>query len=296
MNIKQADFDNWHIEYTPDDGARIVALKYADRDLFTSATVPFRQPDRFYGEYETRPVFGYDDCFPTVDQCTYPVGYFECRDHGELCWQPWDTGVNGSSLICSTDCLNPAVNFKRTLSFEGNRLRWQFEVTSLSADRVVFLHVMHALLPLDKIADLTLPDCGRISDENNALEPVLISSDDAGKYLKSSQRGSFSMLLLKDITDGAVKIRFSDGLTLAIDFDKELFPTLGIWWNNGGYPDGGLLRTECAFEPIPGTCSDLSKSFKDGVVLSVEPGGKMGWEIIWTVSAFSTTNGLSIFK
>ena len=284
MNVLRADFDNWHIQYAPDDGARIVSLKYADHDLLTAMKEPFSQPASFYGEYETRPVFGYDDCFPTVDQCPYPLGKFESRDHGELCWQTWNTEVRGSSLICSTDCLNPAVNFKRTLNFEGNRLRWQFEVTSLSAERVVFLHVMHALLPLAKIADLTLPDCGRIYDEIKSLDSGLKNSDAAVKFLKASQPGSFSMLLLRDISEGSVKVRFSDGVTLAIGFDKELFPTLGIWWNNGGYPDGGVLRTECAFEPIPGTCSDLSKSFRDEVYLSVNPGEKLCWEVIWSVN------------
>ena len=201
MNVLKADFDNWHIQYAPDDGARIVSLKYADHDLLTAMESPFSPPAMFYGEYETRPVFGYDDCFPTVDQCTYPLGKFECRDHGELCWQAWNTEVKGSSLICSTDCLNPAVNFKRTLNFEGNRLKWQFEVTSLSPERVIFLHIMHALLPLAKIADLTLPDCGRIYDEIKSLESGLKSSDAVVEYLKSSQPGSFSMLLLRDISE-----------------------------------------------------------------------------------------------
>ena len=91
------------------------------------------------------------------------------------------------------------------------------------------------------------------------------------------------MLILKEITDGFVKLKFSNGLKLEIRFDHILFPTLGIWWNNKGYPEGGQLRTECAFEPIPGTCSDLSKSFRDGVYLSVAPGEKLYWEVIWTI-------------
>jgi hypothetical protein len=71
---------------------------------------------------------------------------------------------------------------------------------------------------------------------------------------------------------------------LKIGFDHRVFPTLGIWWNNGGYPEGGRLRTECAFEPIPGSCSDLSKSFDDGVYLSVDQGKPLVWEITWTIS------------
>jgi hypothetical protein len=286
MCILKADFKNWHIQYDPDDGARIVSLNYAGHNLFTLNADNFRNPDRFYGEYETRPVYGYDDCFPTVDPCTYPLGIFECRDHGELCWQEWNTEIRGNSLICQTECLKPAVSFKRTLSFDGNRLSWLFEVTSLADERSVFLHVMHALLPLDGIAGLVLPECKTIFDEIKIEETGLRGSDDAGEHLMAFQPGSFCMLLLREITEGFVKLRFKDGLALEIRFDKKLFPTLGIWWNNGGYPEGGAVRTECAFEPLPGTCSDLAKSFNDGVYLSVEPGKQMVWEISWTVSNF----------
>ncbi|MBK8884772.1 MAG: hypothetical protein IPN67_21190 [Bacteroidales bacterium] len=91
MNILKADFNNWHIQYAPEDGARIVSLNYSGYDLLTTEPAVFRKPGRFCGEYETRPVYGYDDCFPTVDQCNYPGGNSGCRDHGELCWQQWHT-------------------------------------------------------------------------------------------------------------------------------------------------------------------------------------------------------------
>jgi hypothetical protein len=291
MKILQADFNNWHIQYAPDDGARIAALNYKGHDLLTSHPVIFKPPDRFYGEYETRPVFGYDDCFPTVDSCTYPGSNFDCRDHGELCWQEWHTEVRGRSLICSTDCLQPAVNFKRILTFEGNRLAWRFEATSLSGEKSVFLHVMHALLPLHKISEIEISDCMNIFDEIKSEDSGLKSSADTVKHLLALQPGSFGMVLLKEIAEGFVKLRFTNGLKLEIGFNQKLFPTLGIWWNNGGYPEGGQLRTECAFEPIPGTCSDLSKSFRDGVYLSVEPGKPMVWEITWEVLQNSPFEG-----
>lgn len=284
MEILKADINNWHIEYIPKDGARIAALSYAGHDLLSSPTAGFRSPERFYGEYETRPVYGYDDCFPTVDPCLYPGGKYQCRDHGELCWQLWKTELNGSSLIFSTDCLHPAVNFKRILTFEGNRLTWRFEVTGFMDETSVFLHVMHALMPLKKITGIEMPECRNIFDEIKSEETGLKSSAEIGEYLLAFRPGSFGMLILKDINDGFIRLGFSNGLKLDIGFDNKLFPALGIWWNNAGYPAGGQLRTECAFEPIPGTCSDLSKSFRDGVYLSVAPGEKLCWEVIWTIT------------
>jgi hypothetical protein len=288
MKILKADFDNWHIEYTPDDGARITVLKYEGHDLLTSSPLVFRSPDRFYGEYETRPVYGYDDCFPTVDACTYPDEHFECRDHGELCWQGWKIKTKGNSLICSVDDFRTKVQFRRILYFEGNKLTWRFEVERFLVGKAVFLHVMHALLPLGQIRYLELPGCNTIFNEIKTSDTGMKNSEEVGEHLLALPRGSFSMLLLRNIIEGKVRLGFSHGLFMDIEFDHQLFPTLGIWWNNRGYPEEeGLRRTECAFEPIPGTFSDLSKSFGDGVYLSSEPGKPMVWEITWTVSRLS---------
>jgi len=161
---------------------------------------------------------------------------------------------------------------------------WNFEVTSLSDERSVFLHVMHALMPLKKITGIEIPECRNIFDEIKSEENGLKSSAEVGEHLLAIRPGSFGMYLLKEIADGFVKLSFSNGLKLELRFDHILFPTLGIWWNNGGYPERGQPRTECAFEPIPGTCSDLSKSFRDGVYLSVEPRKQIVWEITWIVS------------
>ena len=93
------------------------------------------------------------------------------------------------------------------------------------------------------------------------------------------------MLLLREISDGSVKLGLKNGLSLQIDFDRDLFPSLGIWWNHSGYPvEEGIQRNECAFEPIPGTCSDLSKSFADGICLKADPGETLTWKIKWIVN------------
>ena len=121
----------------------------------------------------------------------------------------------------------------------------------------------------DNRCELEIPECRSIIDEITSGDPGFKSSAAAGEHLLTSQPGFFGMLLLKTIGEGVVKLGFINGLKMEIRFDHKSFPTLGIWWNNGGYPPEGRVRTECAFEPIPGTCSDLSKSFRDGVYLSV---------------------------
>ena len=284
MKIVKANIGNWHIQCLPEDGSRIPVLQFAGRDLLTTNPPAFKPPEKDYGEYETRPVYGYDDCFPSIDPCKYPDEDTTCRDHGELCWQKWQVKLNSNKLICSTDCLKPKVTFKRMLEFMGNTLKWKFEVVNVSDSKLAFLHVMHALMPRKEIQSIELPEFSKIIDEIKSVELDLKNSHEIGDHLLNIKSGAFEMLLLKNVNKGFVHLDFKKGLTLKIDYDFKMFPTIGIWWNNSGHPDEkGLQRNECAFEPIPGTNSNLSKSFKDGIYLNVEPGKTLSWEIKWEI-------------
>jgi hypothetical protein len=286
MKTVTADSGNWHIQCIPGDGARISELRYSGYDLLTSNPPLFNPPVKNYGEYETRPVYGYDDCFPSVDPCIYPENKFKIRDHGELCWHEWTVHLKDNCLICSTECLRPKVKFTRKMEFSDNMLKWRFRVYNRSDEKISFLHVMHALFPLKKIDYIKLPDCKKIIDEVNSIVFDVKNSDELSDNLFYTRSGHFKMMLQREITDGLISIGLENGITLKIGFDKSMFPTLGIWWNNSGYPEAnGPNRSECAFEPIPGTCSDLSKSYNDGCCLSLEPGKSLSWTITWTIDA-----------
>jgi len=82
-----------------------------------------------------------------------------------------------------------------------------------------------------------------------------------------------------------MKWAYRNGITIESVFSEKAFPTIGIWWNNDGYPDeDGCRRNECAFEPIPGNTSVLTDAFKDGNCLSVLPGEIYSWQIQWKIN------------
>ena len=284
MKTIAASIENWQIQCHPDDGGRISVLQFAGYDLLTKNPLLFKPPDRNYGEYETRPVYGYDDCFPTVDSCQYPDEKFICRDHGELCWQKWKVHVEGHRIISVTECFRPKITFKRTLEFKGNNLSWKFEVVNLSGQILPFMHVMHALMPLNEIRHFKLPGFHSILDENRKVGIDFKNPLELTAHLLNNKPGVFEMLLLKNVKQGIVSLDFRNGLILQIEYPTELFPTLGIWWNNSGYPDeDGLQRCECAFEPIPGSSSNLYDSYTEGTYLMTEPGKTLNWEINWRI-------------
>ena len=244
----------------------------------------FRPPSGDYGRYETRPVYGYDDCFPTVDPCNLPEHRWPVCDHGELCWLPWEMMAGSDQVRFSSKSEKLQVTFERCLKFAVSCITWQFEVTNRSDVALPFLHVMHALMPLREIVRVQLPAFSQVVDESLGSSAGMFSPDEVEERLLALPQGKALMLLLRSVRSGSITVTFKSRMGLEIKFPAELFPTLGIWWNNGGYPDEeGCRRTECAFEPIPGTWSSLAASFRDGTYLLAPANGFVKWAIIWEI-------------
>jgi len=281
----QLNHASWEVECLPEDGARISSLKYKGYELLTTNPVNFIPPKKDYGEYETRPVYGYDDCFPTVAACRYPNENIRCRDHGQLCWQSWNVETEVGKLICSTRLTELSLDFERVLVFTEDKICWQFEVKNRSGKPIAFLHVMHPLMRLDEVDRVDVPAFEYVVDEKNQSIPGCRDSQELNDLLRGIVPGSYSMLLFKGMKGDKTSITFKNQMSLEVGFEHKLFPTFGIWWNNSGYPDEeGIRRNECAFEPIPGFSSNLEESYYKGTYLTVDAAGTFQWEIDWRMN------------
>jgi hypothetical protein len=286
MSAISVQCGRWEVECLPDDGARLRSLRFAGHDLLTQPPRRFHPPAQDLGQYETRPVYGYDDCFPSIDACDLPgQPSVRIRDHGELCWLSWEVSPTENGLMCRTrSAALPALQFQRTLIFADAALTWQFEVANDGAVPVPFLHVMHALMPLENVVGLRLPRFNTALDETTDRQVPFSTPNECATHLLALPRGQVTMLLLRGVRNGRFQVAFANDLTLTVDYPAELFPTLGVWWNNAGYPDEDpCRRTECALEPIPGTWSSLARSWTDGAYLSAAPGRRCAWRIVWRI-------------
>ena len=174
------------------------------------------------------------------------------------------------------------LSFKREIQFTDRGIVWHFEVCNLGNVEIPFLHVMHPVMQMKNIINLDLPEFDSVFDEVNCHAMDLTDPGQVRTFLFNQKTGTYQMLLLKDVIDGKTRIYFKNGMSLKEEFPKEMFPTLGIYWNKKGYPDEeGCRRHEYAIEPIPGTTSELAESYHSGTYLSVAPGQQLFWEVFW---------------
>lgn len=274
----------WSVEYSPDDGARLDRLSFDGYDLLTTEPISFHPPTTDYGEYETRPVYGYDDCFPSVDPCVFPGLDWTIPDHGELCWLAWEASEKPDRLTFTVRSRGLPVLFKRELRFAENRVNWAFEVINEGDNTLPFQHVVHPLMPLDEIIAVEMPAFKSVHDEIGQKTLDLKDPEALRDFLLNQVPGTANMLFLRGIETGKMAWTYRNGSRLEVTFPEEHFPAIGIWWNNSGYPDeDGCRRNECAFEPVPGLNSVLTDAYEVGRCLSVPPGQSFAWQIHWKI-------------
>jgi hypothetical protein len=256
----------WSCQCDPRDGGRLTRLQWRGLDLLTGPDVNFRPGEGF----ESRPVYGYDDCFPSV------AAQEDVPDHG-LCWSMHpETSLEGDGLSCLFR-FETGLRLHRRLHFQADRLVWAFRIDNPHEDDVHVQHVMHALMPPAVVRRIRAPLCEHCAD---SLHGETFTPDRARDPLSLCPEGSARMLLLQEVQTGEVMVELADRRRLRIGFDPVLFPTLGIWLDRGGYP-AHAPRQELAIEPIPGPSGDLRQAVARGQALRVPGNGVLAWNIEW---------------
>lgn len=275
---------HWLVEYDLEDGARLSRLCYQGFDLLTTEPVNFKPPMEDYGEYETRPVYGYDDCFPSVEVSKYPGLEWTVPDHGELCWLQWNAETESDKIVFSVESDVLPIFFKRILHFHESQLTWSFEVQNSGDKDLPFQHVIHPLIKLTEIKALKFPGFSSLNSEDGEVLDI-ITPNALSDFLLSRKKGETCMLYLQSPEENYIQWIYKNGLSVQMSYPSDEFYSIGIWWNYLGYPDeDGCRRDECAFEPIAGSSSKLEEAVEEGRSQWVEPRKIKSWDIIWSLN------------
>jgi len=273
----------WFVECLPADGGRISRLTYAGVELLTApptGAAAVAPPGS--GAFEHRPVYGYDDCFPTVDACAFPPDRRALPDHGELVYLPWDVDVATGRMTCRVASRLLPARFTRELAFDGPRLTWRFAIANDGPADLPCLHVMHGLMPLHDVTALVFPAFREAVDENTDRPIGAGTPGELARHLLDAPVGYAKTLVLRGLASGETTVTFRGRVAVRMTQPIDVMPNAAIWWNKSAWPGRrGEGRSECAFEPLSGPCSSLSRSHASGRTMLVPGLGRMAWEVVW---------------
>jgi galactose mutarotase-like enzyme len=281
-------------------GAKLVSLvdKASGREwILPPSDKPF-VPAGYGSVFTDQDMSGWDEMFPTIDECAYPLSgaYRDALmpDHGEVWALPWDvlgTGADAIHLAVRGRAL--PYRLSRTISFDDARtLRLAYAVKNTGSAPLVGLWAAHPQFQLQANTFIQLPDSvsevmnvyrtrelGEVGQRHTwswaqshdgkdvALDRVdsLALSAARKYYLLPDQPVSWAML-----RDG------ERGSWLRLSWDAAQVPYLGVWMDNGQINSTPTI----ALEPATGFYDNLVLAYENKRIPVFQPGETRSWELI----------------
>jgi len=298
--------NNGMIELTsvPDLGGKITSL----RDLRSRREWLWRHPRMEYRRVPHGSSYvaeadsgGWDECFPSVSDCSYPSVPFEgavIQDHGELWSQVSEFEIeehaDGVALHNHWHGLVLPYSFNRTVTLAANSasLRVDYSVEALpgAAQPVNFVWCIHPLLAVEPGMQLFLPPSA-LFNVNGAYPPGLLAPEVKLHYPFAASGLDLPNLPATD-SSRSIKI-WSDPLSkgegwatlaardgeLCMRWDTALLPQVAVWMNFGAWAgDGGTPYFNLGLEPCIGAQDSLADAVRQfNLFESLLPGGSRTW-------------------
>ncbi|GHO57817.1 hypothetical protein [Ktedonobacter robiniae] len=253
--------------------------------LWTNTQIPYQRHN--YGtSYQEADTGGWDECFPTVSACSYPLPPWKGRsipDHGEIWPLQWSIRCDGdteATLIIDMQAQSiglPYV-FQRIIriTVDSPSLRFDYRVVNQSDNDIAFIWSSHPLFAVEPGMRIQLPDNTRMNtwvSMPTQLDPQ--SGEQAWpiharlgehewdlSYMPDEAAGIGIKLWSQPLAQGFAALIASDG-EFRFTFDTAQLPQLGIWMNARGYSGtGSTPYYNLGLEPCIGAQDSLEDAIE----------------------------------
>jgi hypothetical protein len=226
-------FSNEGVELAmvPELGAKIISLK----NLRTGRQWLWHPKDHVHlfknqpsDSFSTSPLAGIDECLPTILPCSWRGR--QLPDHGEVWSQAWQVDEEdwrAGLLTAGVKLKTSPFFFKRTIELLGNEIRFDYQLSNLSAVEEYFIWAVHPLLRLVAGDELELPDSTRELLNGNAWIKAIDTAVPEQECAK---------VFARPVREAWVAIKNeaqADRLEFAWDAGEN--DTLGVWLSRGGW-------------------------------------------------------------
>lgn len=294
--------DNGHIraEFLPDPGGKLVSFinRKTGFEFLVQRPHHIYRDQPFGGSYVEGECSGFDDMFPTIDECVCdqdPWRGIKMADHGEVWSLPWDYHYEQGVLRMSVRGVRFPYKMEKAIEFAGeNTLRINYRLLNESDNDFDFLWAGHFMINMQEGCRIVVPkDCSKaVSILTNGprsygqvVDWPMFTDNDGNLYRADISRSPDSKGFEKyyfqnRLTDGWCRFEYpGDKEKIEIRFPVATVPYLGILMNENGWD--GLYNV--FIEPCT-VCYDRPDRAKEhGQVSTVKASDEYRWFIDVTI-------------
>ena len=282
-------------QFIPESGGKLASAV----DLQTGREFMLQRDGDIYltqpydGVYVQGECSGFDDMFPTIDQCTYerfPWKGTPIPDHGEVWSLPWDAAVQGDSIYMKVNGVRlPYVLEKKAAFTEETTLRVDYRLTNPTPFALDFIWAAHVMIPAEEGAQIVLPD------SRDQAVCIFSKSGRLGRYgsefrwqrqridrIRPKNVGDFEKYYFREPEEGEnwCAIRYPGGNELRLSLPGATVPYLGVLSNEGGWE--GLYHV--ILEPCTATMDRLEAASLYQTLSRVDPYSTIDWHLDLTIT------------
>ena len=288
---------NLSLKVIPELGGKISSLECDGREILARNPLKGFRLARYGAPYSDYDASGFDECLPTIGPCLYPegtLGGVEAPDHGELWSLPWEELPCKDGYHLRVDGVRFPYRFSRCLSFpEAGRINFRYSLENLADYPFKFIWSAHPLLAIRPGMRIHLPEGTRIKvdwSKYNRLGELLdehtwpITHDNAGARIDLSNilpksAGIVDKLYTTRLLEGWCALHDPEqGTYVAMLFDPQQIPYVGLSINLGGWPVDGPGYYNLGLEPCSGYPDRLDIAIQRGDYMVAPPGDTVFWE------------------
>ena len=288
--------DRLQVQFLPGCGAKMSSLVYkpADLELLVQRPDPTYGLQPYDGDYVAGECSGFDDMFPTIDECfyeRYPWQGTRIPDHGEVWSLPWALSSSAEGLHFSVHGIRFPYRLEKRVRLAGETtLRIDYRATNLCGFDLDFLWAAHIMLNLEEGSELSLPPgtdrivntfsysglLGQYGDE--AAWPMVTSRDgrkvDLRKLRPKTVADAAKYWVKGALPEGWCELSYPQSrVRLRLSFPVEQVPYLGILPNEGTSQD----LYSIFLEPATGTFDRIDVARLRGECSTLPGNGSYVW-------------------
>ena len=246
-----------------------------------------RSRDAAFADFDAS---GLDDAFPTVDpSLMFADKGFRYTDHGEIWRSRFTASEENSRLVLRYISEENPFSYQKTVSLDGSRILYEYEITNTGAADFPCLWTWHGLVRYEPDMRLVYPK-GTYKLLNTAAHATLgkagtIHDLTGGAYdffrVPREPDTSAEYHLLGRMDEGACGYVYPRaGVSCMLSFDCDTLPFLCFWVTAGGFRGD----YNCAFEPSNGFGGGIDIAAQRGCLPVLHPGETLAFTLAVTLS------------